>query len=82
MGARIRCPRCNGTGKRISTESWQVDCGLCQRGWIELPVEQIAEALKPHLANGFNVLKKRLIAYAQQRKVQKAIESAFKNIGR
>jgi len=82
MGARIVCPRCHGAGGS-TTGRLQVDCGVCNgTGWMELPVEQIMDALRPHIANGLNLLKKHLIAYAQQRKVQKALENPFRTMGR
>lgn len=71
MGARIVCPRCKGAG-RSTTGMLQIDCGVCKgTGWMELPVDQIVDALKPHLAKGFELLKKQLVAYAQQRRIQK-----------
>jgi len=36
-------------------------------GSIELPVDEIVDALRPHLITGIDLLKKRLIALAQQR---------------
>jgi hypothetical protein len=82
MGARIQCPKCKGTGG-TTTGRWQIDCGVCKgSGWLELPIDQIVEALKPHLAKGINLLKEHLVAYAEQRKVQKAIENSLKNMGK
>lgn len=49
MGARVQCPRCKGA-KGTTGGWWQVDCGVCKgKGWIELPVDQIVDTLRPHV---------------------------------
>jgi hypothetical protein len=47
---------------------------------MELPVDQVAEALKPHVENALNLLKQRLIAYARDRRLRKNIENIMKQI--
>lgn len=62
MSVRIQCFRCKGTGKG-KYGPVIMDCLACRgTGSLELPVDEI-----------INLLKERLIKYAQQRRSGKAI---------